>query len=57
MAKYYRVLEINKETGEKLLTISKWTSKKKATEWAKAFCKAINDGAKKDIADFEIRAF
>lgn len=55
MAKYYRVIEINNETGERCMTISRWTSKKKVIEWAEAFVKAINDGAKRNLASYEIK--
>ena len=57
MAKYYRVVEINNETGERALLPSSWRSKKKAVEWAEAFIKAINDGAKRNLASYEIKAF
>lgn len=52
-AKYYRVVLINTETGERTLTQTTWTSRKKATEWATAFMQAL----KSDKADFEIKAF
>lgn len=55
MAKYYRVVEINNETGERSMTVSRWTSRKKATAWAEAFVKAINDGAKRNLASYEIK--
>lgn len=53
--KCYRVIEINNETGERWMTVSSWSSKKKAIEWAEAFVKAINDGAKRNLASYEIK--
>lgn len=43
----YRVILINTDTKERM-TIDKWRSKKKAIEWANAFCKCLRN------ADFEI---
>lgn len=53
MAKYYRVVLINKETGERQLTICKYRSLKKAIEWATKFCASIPN----NVADFEIKTF
>ena len=44
----YRVILINTDTKERRMTNDKWRSKKKAIEWATAFCKCLRN------ADFEI---
>ena len=49
--RYYRVVLINKETGERQLTPDRFTSRKKAIDWATAFCLAF----KNNVADFEIK--
>ena len=44
----YRVILINTDTKERRMTNDKWRSRKKAIEWANAFCKCLRN------ADFEI---
>lgn len=46
---YYRVILINTKTGERKLTTQTFKSKKKATEWAEAWKKAVPN------ADCEIK--
>lgn len=53
MKKYYRVVLINRKTGERRLTWNQFTSRKKAIEWATEFCLSI----KNNVADFEIKTF
>lgn len=43
MKQYYRVRLINTETGEKRLTPTLYTSKKKAVEFAEAFEKTMEN--------------
>lgn len=51
MSKYFRVVLINRKTGERQLTVTKFSSRKKAIEWATKFCLTIPS------ADFEIKDF
>lgn len=48
---YYRLLLINTKTGERLLTTTRFSSKKKATEFAEAWKKAVPN------ADCEVKRF
>jgi hypothetical protein len=50
-ARYYRVVLINKDTKERRMTVTQFTSRKKADEWATAFCEKIKN------ADYEIKQF
>ena len=50
MTRYYRVILINRETGERRMLYIRWTSKKKAIKWASDFCMSMTN----NIADFEI---
>ena len=48
--KYFRVILINTETGERQMMVNRYTSRKQAIQGATSFC--LNVGIK---ADFEIK--
>lgn len=50
MKKHYRVVLINRKTGERNMMIERFTSRKKAIETATKFCLAIGGEA-----DFEVK--
>lgn len=54
MSKSYRVIMINKETKERQMMPTRYSSYKKAVEWATEFSKAINK-INNNVADFEIK--
>lgn len=50
MRKHYRVVLINRETGERQMMVERFTSRKRAIETATQFCLAVGINA-----DFEVK--
>ena len=56
MARYYRVSLRNKRTNEVQLTLTTFTSRKKADEFGKEFCGTYMYGGKPKF-EYEVKAF
>lgn len=50
MKKHYRVILINRETGERQMMVERFASRKKAIEMATQFCLKVGNNA-----DFEVK--